>query len=101
MLLALGEGTRSSQTTALASDIFRDRGLGFINGLVGAMFGAGAAASPWFVGYLRDHFDSYTPGLEVIIALLLVSMVGFVMVNVTSRRSNTRHLSLEADPPSN
>lgn len=82
LLVALGEGTRSSQTTAMASDIFRDKGLGFINGLVGAMFGIGAAILPWMVGYLRDSQGDYMMGLEVLIGMVGVSIVGFVMVMV-------------------
>lgn len=82
LLMALGEGTRSSQTTAMASDIFRDKGLGFINGLVGAMFGIGAAILPWLVGYLRDSQGNYVLGLELIIGLVGVSIIGFIMVMV-------------------
>ena len=50
VFMALGEGTRSSQSTALASDAFQGQGLGFINGLMGGMFGIGAALGPWLVG---------------------------------------------------
>lgn len=80
LLMALGEGTRSSQTTAMASDIFRDKGLGFINGLVGAMFGIGAAILPWLVGYLRDTQGNYVVGLQLIIILVGVSIMSFMMV---------------------
>lgn len=80
ILVALGEGTRSSQTTALASDIFRDKGLGFINGIVGAMFGIGAAIMPWLVGYLRDHQGNYRLGFEIVIGVVLLSIFSFIMV---------------------
>ncbi len=86
LLVALGEGTRSSQTTALANDIYRDSGPGFVNGIVGAMFGLGAAVIPWLVGYLRDATDSYTAGFELIIAATLVSAIGFAMTGLLSRR---------------
>lgn len=89
MLYALGEGSRSSQTTAIASDTFREQGLGFINGIVGALFGIGAAFSPWFVGYLHDTLGDYQRGLEFIIALIVVSMISFVMVLRASHRSKT------------
>ena len=68
VFMALGEGTRSSQSTALASDAFQGQGLGFINGLMGGMFGIGAALGPWLVGRLRDESGSYDSGLLVIVA---------------------------------
>ena len=86
LLIALGEGTRSSQTTALASDIFRDKGLGFINGLVGAMFGIGAAVIPYLVGYMRDAQGDYFMGWEIVIGFIGVSIVGFIMVGVKRPR---------------
>jgi MFS family permease len=88
ILVALGEGTRSSQTTAIASDTFQDSGLGFVNGLVGAMFGLGAAFGPWIVGRLRDVTDSYLPGFAVVIVMIIISLVGFMIV---SRRSAYTH----------
>ncbi len=80
LLYALGEGTRSSQTTALASDIFQKNGLGLVNGLVGGMFGAGAAFGPWFVGLLRDCTGSYTLGFVAVLVMIAVSVVGFVYI---------------------
>jgi MFS family permease len=80
VLIALGEGTRSSQTTAIASDIFRDSGLGLINGLVGAMFGLGAGVTPWIVGRLRDSSGTYLPGFVVIVTMIVISMIGFVLI---------------------
>lgn len=74
---ALGEGTRSSQTTTLASDVFHGQGLGFINGLMGGMFGLGAALGPWIVGRLRDQSGSYDGGLLVVVMMVLVSMLAF------------------------
>ena len=44
LLFAMGEGARSSQTTALASDVFQRQGLGLINGLVGGLGGLGRGA---------------------------------------------------------
>jgi len=74
---ALGEGARSSQTTALASDVFHKQGLGLINGLVGGMFGLGAALGPWMVGRLRDESGTYDGGLLMIVAMVLASMLAF------------------------
>ena len=74
---ALGEGTRSSQSTALASDVFQRQGLGFINGLMGGMFGLGAALGPWLVGRLRDESGSYESGLLVIVAMVVLSLAAF------------------------
>ncbi len=77
VFFALGEGTRSSQTTALASDVFHGQGLGFINGLMGGMFGLGAALGPWIVGRLRDQSGSYDSGMLVVIAMVVVSLAAF------------------------
>ena len=74
---ALGEGTRSSQTTALASDVFHRQGLGLINGLVGGMFGLGAALGPWLVGRLRDESGTYEGGLLMVVTMVLASMLAF------------------------
>ena len=84
LCFALGEGTRSSQSTALASDVFQRQGLGLINGLMGGMFGLGAALGPWLVGRLRDESGSYDGGLMVIVVMVLISVAGFLFVVNTS-----------------
>ena len=86
LCFALGEGTRSSQSTALASDIFQHQGLGLINGLMGGMFGLGAALAPWLVGRLRDQSGSYDGGLLVIAAMVVVSAVAYAYA-ARARRS--------------
>ncbi len=86
LLLALGEGTRSSQTTALASDVFSSGGLGLVNGIVGAMFGLGAAFGPWIVGRLKDLTGSYGPGLLVVVIMVTASVVGFLMISYLMKR---------------
>lgn len=86
ILLALGEGTRSSQTTAIASDIFQHEGLGRVNGIVGAMFGLGAAFGPWLVGRLTDRTGSYTPGLIAVLVMTLISLGGFLILGYRSKR---------------
>ena len=93
VLLALGEGTRSSQSTVLASDIFQDYGLGLVNGIVGAMFGLGAAFGPWIVGRLRDTTGSYFPGLMTIVILVVISAVAFLLVSVKNgAKDHTKEL---------
>lgn len=77
VFFALGEGTRSSQTTALASDVFHRQGLGLINGLMGGMFGLGAAVGPWLVGRLRDQSGTYDGGLQLVIVMVAVSVAAF------------------------
>ena len=80
LLFAIGEGARSSQTTALASDVFQRQGLGLINGLVGGLGGLGAALGPWLVGRLRDESGSYDGGLLVVVAMVFVSLVTYLFV---------------------
>ncbi|MCY4070327.1 MAG: MFS transporter [Chloroflexi bacterium] len=87
VFFALGEGTRSSQTTALASDVFYGQGLGFINGLMGGMFGLGAALGPWLVGRLRDESGTYDGGLLVVVTMVLVSMLAFGYIVRRSEKS--------------
>lgn len=87
VFFALGEGTRSSQTTALASDVFHRQGLGFINGLMGGMFGLGAALGPWLVGRLRDESGTYDGGLLVVVLMVLVSMLAFGYIVSRSGKS--------------
>ncbi|MCY3864368.1 MAG: MFS transporter [Chloroflexi bacterium] len=89
LFFAMGEGARSSQTTALASDVFQRQGLGLINGLVGGLGGLGAALGPWLVGRLRDESGSYDGGLLVVVAMVVVSLITYVYV-ARSRRSR-RH----------
>lgn len=91
ILYALGEGTRSSQTTAIASDIFQANGLGLVNGIVGAMFGFGAAFGPWAVGRLRDQTVSYGLGLMLVLAMIAISIVGFLALALLNRRQKLSH----------
>jgi len=86
-LFAMGEGARSSQTTALASDVFQRQGLGLINGLVGGLGGLGAAIGPWLVGRLRDESGSYDGGLLVVVAMVALSVIAYRYV---SRRNSQR-----------
>ena len=85
LLSAMGEGARSSQTTALASDVFQRQGLGMINGLVGGLGGLGAALGPWLVGRLRDETGGYDGGLLVIVVMVVVSLLAYLYVARTRR----------------
>jgi MFS family permease len=89
-LYALGEGSRSGQTTAIAGDIFHGERLGAVAGAVGAMFGLGAAAGPWIVGYLHDHTGAYDSGLYTVIAVTLVSVVAVLLVTYSAMRQSSR-----------
>ena len=86
LLFAMGEGARSSGTTALASDVFQRQGLGLINGLVGGLGGLGAALGPWLVGRLRDESGNYDGGLLVVVAMVAVSLLAYFYV-ARSRRA--------------
>ena len=77
VLYALGESTRSSQSTALASDVFHRQGLGRINGLVGGAFGIGAALGPWAVGRIRDESGGYEGGLLLVAGMVVLSLLAF------------------------
>lgn len=77
LLFAMGEGARSSGTTALASDVFQRHGLGLINGLVGGLGGLGAALGPWLIGRLRDESGGYDGGLLVVVIMVIVSVVAY------------------------
>ncbi len=87
LFFAMGEGSRSSQATALASDAFQSQGLGFINGLLGGMFGIGAALGPWLVGRLRDQSGGYDSGLLLVLGMVLISLAAFFFVARASQRN--------------
>jgi len=77
LFFAMGEGARSSGTTALASDVFQRQGLGLINGLVGGLGGLGAALGPWLLGRLRDESGAYDGGLLLVVAMVLLSLIAY------------------------
>ena len=95
LFFAMGEGARSSQTTALASDVFQRQGLGLINGLVGGLGGLGAALGPWLVGRLRDESGTYDGGLLVVVVMVAISVVAYWYV----ARVKPRGEKCKACPP--
>jgi len=73
VLLGIGEGSRSSLVTAVASDLFPGDALGAINGAVGAAFGMGAAILPWLAGLLYDQQGIYTNGFIIAVGAVMIS----------------------------
>ncbi len=78
VLWGMGEGSRSSLLSAIASDTFPGPALGAIVGSLGAAFGLGAATGSWVGGWIYDRTGSYEPAfLAALVSTLLAAVCVF------------------------
>jgi MFS family permease len=87
IMLGLGEGSRASLVTAVASDLFSGQSLGAINGAVGSAFGLGAAIFPWLAGLIFDQNGSYTVAFELAVVGIIISAAALWFAQTTTQKN--------------
>ncbi len=90
LMLGLGEGSRSSLVTAVASDLFPGNALGAVNGAVGSAFGMGAALYPWLAGSIYDQSGTYNTAFQLAaVAILLSTVALWLTPTLAARREHS------------
>jgi len=87
IMMGLGEGSRSSLMTAIASDMFPGEAMGAVNGAMGSAFGAGAAVFPWLAGWLFDQSQSYSVAFAAAAVAVIISTISVWIATIWAKRS--------------
>ncbi len=72
----LGEGSRSSLLTAIASDTFPGPAIGAIVGTMGTFFALGAGLGSWLGGVIFDWARTYRPAFGLAFLATALAMLG-------------------------
>lgn len=85
ILLGMGEGSRVSLILAVAGDRFPGKGLGAINGAIGAASAIGAGLFSWLGGLIFDALGSYTVALFIAAVAAILSTLALWLATRTTR----------------